>query len=171
MATGVFPSISLKLTFAVAFSLSLAAFSSSRNVHFVPKISLKSSLSSSSPYPRDLAADILSLLGSQRDAARIPVEEADEIRSCLRFLAPFVNLPERPNRRELLADIEEEDEMVRWPPPPVMELARLAVDSGGDPASIQRSLDPTVLKVSLSQRLDFSPAPKAYDFATRGQCK
>uniref|UniRef100_J3MP05 Uncharacterized protein n=2 Tax=Oryza brachyantha TaxID=4533 RepID=J3MP05_ORYBR len=37
--------------------------------------------------------------------------------------------------------------MVMWPPAPVMELARLAVDSGGDPASIHRALDPTMLPV------------------------
>lgn len=37
--------------------------------------------------------------------------------------------------------------MVWWPPKPVMELARLAVDSGGDPAEIHRTLDPTVLAV------------------------
>jgi hypothetical protein len=38
--------------------------------------------------------------------------------------------------------------MVIWPPAPVMELARLAVDSGGDPGAIQRLLDPTMLPVS-----------------------
>lgn len=42
----------------------------------------------------------------------------------------------------------EENEMVWWPPEPVMELARLAVDSGGDPEAIHRALDPTVLLVS-----------------------
>ncbi|PVH65397.1 hypothetical protein PAHAL_2G482800 [Panicum hallii] len=35
-----------------------------------------------------------------------------------------------------------------WPPAPVMELARLAVDSGGDPGAIHRALDPTMLPVS-----------------------
>uniref|UniRef100_A0A0D3GUU9 Uncharacterized protein n=1 Tax=Oryza barthii TaxID=65489 RepID=A0A0D3GUU9_9ORYZ len=35
--------------------------------------------------------------------------------------------------------------MVMWPPAPVMELARLAVDSGGDPGAIHRALDPTML--------------------------
>ena len=43
----------------------------------------------------------------------------------------------------------EEDELVWWPPQPVLELARLAVDSGGDPAAIQRALDPTMITVSL----------------------
>lgn len=37
--------------------------------------------------------------------------------------------------------------MVMWPPAPVMDLARLAVDSGGDPGAIHRALDPTMLPV------------------------
>jgi hypothetical protein len=41
------------------------------------------------------------------------------------------------------------DEMVMWPPAPVMDLARHAVDSGGDPGAIHRALDPTVLPVSV----------------------
>lgn len=47
------------------------------------------------------------------------------------------------NRRS----ISEENELIWWPPAPVMELARLAVDSGGDTGSIQRTLDPTVILV------------------------
>jgi hypothetical protein len=39
--------------------------------------------------------------------------------------------------------------MVMWPPAPVMDLARLAVDSGGDPGAIHRALDPTMLPVSV----------------------
>jgi hypothetical protein len=38
--------------------------------------------------------------------------------------------------------------MIWWPPESVLELARLAVDSGGDPAAIHRLLDPTVIPVS-----------------------
>lgn len=37
--------------------------------------------------------------------------------------------------------------MIWWPPEPVLELARLAVDSGGDPAAIHRALDPTIIPV------------------------
>ncbi len=43
----------------------------------------------------------------------------------------------------------EEDELIWWPPEPVLELARLAIDSGGDPAAIQRALDPTIITVSF----------------------
>ncbi|ERN02210.1 hypothetical protein AMTR_s00045p00211350 [Amborella trichopoda] len=39
------------------------------------------------------------------------------------------------------------DEMVWWPPLPVMELARLAVESGGDPGAIHRTLNPTMIPV------------------------
>jgi len=41
----------------------------------------------------------------------------------------------------------EADEVVMWPPAPVMELARITVDSGGDPGAIHRALDPTMLPV------------------------
>lgn len=36
---------------------------------------------------------------------------------------------------------------MRSPPAPVLEIARLAFDSGGDPGSIQRTLDPTIIYV------------------------
>lgn len=45
--------------------------------------------------------------------------------------------------------VEEENEAVWWPPVAVMELARIAVDSGGDVGAIQRALDPTMIPVSL----------------------
>lgn len=41
----------------------------------------------------------------------------------------------------------EEDELIWWPPQSVLDLARLAVDSGGDPAAIHRALDPTMITV------------------------
>uniref|UniRef100_A0A0D9X2T8 Uncharacterized protein n=1 Tax=Leersia perrieri TaxID=77586 RepID=A0A0D9X2T8_9ORYZ len=44
--------------------------------------------------------------------------------------------------------------MVMWPPAPVMELARIAVDSGGDPGAIHRALDPTMLPVPDAQESD-----------------
>lgn len=45
----------------------------------------------------------------------------------------------------------EENEMVWWPPEPVLELARLALDSAGDPDAIYRALDPTVIPVSSKE--------------------
>lgn len=44
--------------------------------------------------------------------------------------------------------IREDNELIWWPPEPVLELARLAVDSGGDPDAIYRALDPTMFPVS-----------------------
>jgi hypothetical protein len=43
----------------------------------------------------------------------------------------------------------EEYELIWWPPELVLELACLAVDSGGDPATIHRVLDPTIIAVSF----------------------
>lgn len=42
----------------------------------------------------------------------------------------------------------DEDRLVWWPPEPVLELARLAVDSGGDVGAIHRAIDPTPITVS-----------------------
>jgi len=43
----------------------------------------------------------------------------------------------------------EEYEHIWWPPEPVLELARLAIDSSGDLAAIHRVLDPTIIVVSF----------------------
>lgn len=48
----------------------------------------------------------------------------------------------------------EEDELVWWPPQSVLELARLAVDSGGDPGAIHRTLDPAIIPVSFISLLE-----------------
>ncbi|XP_077218962.1 T-box protein [Tasmannia lanceolata] len=133
---------SLPLKFVFVFSFSLAVSSSPSSVK---------SFSS----PKRVASDLISLLGSQEQAARINANEAEDLRSCLRFLVPF-----SPNstqkflrRRDILARHDdqmkrgEDDAHVWWPPAPVMDLARLAVDSAGDPAAIHRALDPTVLSV------------------------
>ncbi|KAK9146936.1 hypothetical protein Sjap_006839 [Stephania japonica] len=115
---------------------------------------------------KSVASDLIALLGSRAEASRINKSEAKALRSCFKFL---VHPPLAPNsielgsgRREMVqrfdwrwtlesVDGEDrtavEDELVWWPPEPVMELARIAVDSGGDPAEIHRALDPTVLIV------------------------
>ncbi|XP_068660131.1 uncharacterized protein [Aristolochia californica] len=148
--------ISLTLKVAFIFSLSLAVTSSPSSIVF-PRFSSPLSVKASSP--QKAAADLLGLLGSREQASRINPKEAKDFKSCLRFLVPFsptsYNQQFRKvpfGRRDLLAlDVRrtkrEEDEMVWWPPLSVMELARLAVDSGGDPAAIHRALDPTMLPV------------------------
>ncbi|XP_058076624.1 uncharacterized protein LOC131225177 [Magnolia sinica] len=149
------PSLPLKFAFVFSFSLAISA-SSSTSPSFLPFSFIRSPTSHSSP--KTAASNLLSLLGSQEQAARIKLKEAEDLRSCLRFLVPF-----SPNSSEKFQKLSlgcrdlidgrrrlterEEDELVWWPPEPVMELARLAVDSGGDPAAIHRALDPTTLPV------------------------
>ncbi|WOL04036.1 hypothetical protein Cni_G12757 [Canna indica] len=149
-------SLPFKLAFSIsfAFSLTLSASFPTALPPF-PKIqsfiALKSSASPQPPpplppsSPRTFAAHLLALLGSPHDAARVPAAEAREIRSCLRFLVPLSSHPQGESGN--LCRRHDADYMVWWPPEPVLELARLAVDSGGDPAVIQRALDPTPLPV------------------------
>ena len=118
-----------------------------------------SSVASSFPNHKASASDIVALLGTRQQASQISAKEARQLRSCFKFLVPFT-----PNSigsasgdwsicRRLWSKEgdgqcrREENELVWWPPEPVMELARLAVDSGGDPAAIHRTLDPTMIPV------------------------
>jgi len=152
--------LSLKLAFtlslAVSFSVSCCASSSS-----------SSSPGTSASSPQAVAADLLSVLAGPRAAARVPAAEASRLHACLRFLAPAnptaskVSSWSRGGPRKFLlegcdAGAAEADEMVMWPPAPVLELARLAVDSGGDPGAIHRALDPTMLPVSVYAQFSHS---------------
>jgi hypothetical protein len=135
------PILSLKLAFAVAFAVSFSV-----------------SCCAAPPSPRAVAADLLAVLAGPGAAARVPpAAESARLRACLRFLSPVLPLPaaaaisEGRAARKVLVErggADEADGMVMWPPAPVMELARLAVDSGGDPGAIHRALDPTMLPVS-----------------------
>ncbi|XP_024027504.1 uncharacterized protein LOC21394103 [Morus notabilis] len=147
---------SLSLQFTILFSLSLSAAYSISS-------SLKSlSLSAPSGAPKATPSDLLSLLGPKRRSSAVNPLVAQELKSCFKFLVPFT--PNRnetvrgswfSHRRSLRPDRnggrtrreEEENELVWWPPRPVLELARLAVDSGGDPGAIHRALDPTIIPV------------------------
>jgi hypothetical protein len=158
-------SLPQRLAFAVSFTLSFSLSTSSLPVPFsLPKTTSKPytfpSFSSLSPSPpsntQSFASDLLSLLATPSDRkSPIPADETQQLSSCLKFLVPFTPEKCSYSRRVILEDsIREgdekwENEMVWWPPEPVMDLARLAVDSGSDPAAIQRSLDPTVLPVSV----------------------
>ncbi|PKA58435.1 hypothetical protein AXF42_Ash013941 [Apostasia shenzhenica] len=167
------PSLSLKSAVTFALSFSIALTSASTSLQFLPifpsKLSLKSfssayasSSSSSHCSPsvsEKLAADVLSLLGSKRDASRVLVEEAQGGEKIM---------GERRRRTQI-----EEDEMVRWPPVAVMELSRLAVDSSGDPGTIQRSLDPTVLPIPdveglKKDKCQLTRTPNGYRFSNKG---
>ncbi|XP_043710039.1 uncharacterized protein LOC122658939 isoform X2 [Telopea speciosissima] len=164
---------SICFKFSIVLSLSLAVSSSS---------------ASSSTTPKASASDILSLLGSREQASTVNPKAAQELRSCFKFLVPFHPVPsekeyetfcirgrnflsaeegsKRKFARKFISDPkrEQEDELVWWPPEPVMELARIAVDSGGDPAAIQRILDPTPLPVpdvegSIKDRCELTRTP------------
>lgn len=150
---------SVSLQFTIVFSLSLSA------AYSISSSSLKSlSPSAGSGAPKATPSDLLSLLGPKRRSSAVNPLVAQELKSCFKFLVPFT--PNRnetvrgswfSHRRSLRSDRnggrttreEEENELVWWPPRPVLELARLAVDSGGDPGAIHRALDPTIIPVSL----------------------
>ncbi|PHT98954.1 hypothetical protein BC332_32102 [Capsicum chinense] len=138
--------------FAFFFSLSLAtSYTVTSTSTFSSFRKLK--LPSSSAVPKACAADLLALLGPPQQASAVNSQEARQLRSCFKFLVPLTPSSESRNRRFLsskLSDrrsVKEENELIWWPPEPVMELARLSVDSGGDTAAIQRTLDPTVIPV------------------------
>ncbi|CAM8960073.1 unnamed protein product [Rhodiola kirilowii] len=132
---------------------------SSLSVRLAFVFSVSVTASSFSPPPQfDLKAtvpDLLALLGSKQQATTVNHRVADDLKSCFKFLVPFAPAVLRvsgfESRRALRgvskSQREKEDELVWWPPEPVMELARLAVDSRGDPAAIHRALDPKMLTV------------------------
>ncbi|RVW83126.1 putative ribonuclease H protein [Vitis vinifera] len=151
-----YPSLSLR--FAFVLSLSFAASHSSSSPFHLTRTAPPPSPSSFRNLKAS-ASDVVALLGTRQQASQINAEEARQLRSCFKFLVPFT-----PNsiglasggwsiRRRLRLKKgngrcrREEDELVWWPPAPVLELARLAFDSGGDPAAIHRTLDPTMIRI------------------------
>ncbi|CAL5397304.1 unnamed protein product [Camellia sinensis] len=150
------PSLSIRFAFVVSLSLAASYTSSSSSSSFPPFstfLKLNPSPPNNPSTPKATPSDLLSLLGTPSQASSIDPNLAKELRSCLKFLVPFSPIPRsRPLLRGLADSISnrkwnEENELVWWPPAPVMELARLAVDSGGDPDAIYRALDPTIIPV------------------------
>ncbi|GMP60466.1 hypothetical protein CsSME_00023323 [Camellia sinensis var. sinensis] len=150
------PSLSIRFAFVVSLSLAASYTSSSSSSSFPPFstfLKLNPSPPNNPSTPKATPSDLLSLLGTPSQASSIDPNLAKELRSCLKFLVPFSPIPRsRPLLRGLPDSISnrkwnEENELVWWPPAPVMELARLAVDSGGDPDAIYRALDPTIIPV------------------------
>ncbi|CAI9102123.1 OLC1v1000342C1 [Oldenlandia corymbosa var. corymbosa] len=162
MGLGKPPLLSLK--FAVVFSLSVAAATTttSSSLSFPKAKTQNLSINSA---PKATTKDLISLLGSPQQASTVNAEVAQKFKSCFKFLVPFsphaascsVNHSSRRSLRsdKFIVDCgkganEDErfyNELIWWPPAPVLELARLAVDSGGDPGAIHRTLDPTVIPV------------------------
>ncbi|ESQ32231.1 hypothetical protein EUTSA_v10005730mg [Eutrema salsugineum] len=141
------------LRFTIFISFSLAAASSFK---------LSASHSPSS-LPKATADDLLSVLGPPSAASTLNPIVSREIRSCLKFLVPFKPDKSGPESGrcslrtglcsgkidavERRSKFEDDNSLVWWPPEPILELARLAVDSGGDPGAIQRTLDPEMIPV------------------------
>ncbi|KAM7474070.1 hypothetical protein LguiB_021313 [Lonicera macranthoides] len=160
------PSLSLKFAFLLSLSLYTTTTSSSSSSRLSFKSHSSPSPSLSKPKPKASAADLLSLLGTKQQASSVNPKVAEELKSCFKFIVPFSphtqplcasrsntrslrrvlnSRPEcKPGRRE---EEEVDNNLVWFPPAPVMELARIAVDSGGDAGAIHRALDPTIIPV------------------------
>ncbi|KAL3629919.1 hypothetical protein CASFOL_026231 [Castilleja foliolosa] len=137
-------STSLPLKFAFLFSLSLASAASLTTTAAFPlqfrrRPRTKSSCSlSPTTRHKAKASDLLSLLGPPQQAESVNSQVARDLWSCFKFLVPYNQTPTIRRRRSQ----NQIDELVLWPPVPVLELARLALDSGADPGAIHRALDP-----------------------------
>ncbi|KAL5566377.1 hypothetical protein UlMin_029541 [Ulmus minor] len=176
------PSLSLKFTIFISLSLSSSyCLSSSSFPPFFHKPISRSSLPSS---PKATPSDLLSLLGPKSLSSKVNPLVAQELNSCFKFLVPVSpngvkTVPERCFPRRSLRSKRyggrsrrEEDELVRWPPQPVLDLARLAVDSGGDSGAIHRVLDPTVIQVpdvegSKEDRCELTRTPYGRRFISK----
>ncbi|GKC87092.1 hypothetical protein Tco_1147741 [Tanacetum coccineum] len=142
-------SIPMKLALIISFSLTASSYSEPPSLRkFISK----------KPQVKATARDILSLLGTQKQASSVHPQIATQLQSCFNFLVPFTPTTTHSNllinrkiQSVVVNDYENDDVNVKvWAPPEsVLEIARLAFDSGGDPGSIQRTLDPTMLYVSL----------------------
>ncbi|KAL0335481.1 UNVERIFIED_CONTAM: hypothetical protein Sradi_4760000 [Sesamum radiatum] len=152
-------SSSLSLKFVFLFSLSLAGAASFTTGYpatflFPRKPRTKASYTlSPSTRPKATVSDLLSLLGPPSQAESVNSQVARDLRSCFKFLVPCnQTVTARRSLRPKLSlsptrSRKEIDELILSPPAPVLELARLAVDSGGDPGAIHRTLDPTIIPV------------------------
>ncbi|KAK6911588.1 hypothetical protein RJ641_023681 [Dillenia turbinata] len=138
---------------SLALSLSFAAVYCSSQSFRNSSISFPKSVSSSRP--KASTSDLLSLLSTRSQSSKVNPNIADSLKSCLKFLVPPSPIQVSEDFRKCSIkhrDIKEEkegvvNELIWWPPESVLELARLALDSGGDPDAIHRALDPTVLPV------------------------
>ncbi|KAL0718102.1 hypothetical protein Bca4012_067424 [Brassica carinata] len=161
------------IRFTIFISVSLAAASS-----------IKLSASHSPPSrPRATADELLTVLGPSSAAAyTVKPTVYRELRSCLKFLVPFQPREPKPEsgrcslrtglcsgridavERRSLSEEDDYNSLVWWPPEAVLELARLAVDSGGDPGSIHRALDPTIIPVPRTNKCQLTRTPYGRHF-------
>lgn len=147
--------LSLRFTFLLSLSVTASYSVASR-----PTLSRKSSPAAPPKTPKATPSDLLSLLGPSDRSPPVNPLVAGELASCFRFLVPSSPAASdcgHHNKdcfiRQKLSGVgissrREEDQLVWWPPEPVLELARLAFDSGGDPDAVHRTLDPSIVPVS-----------------------
>nr|GEU29599.1 hypothetical protein [Tanacetum cinerariifolium] len=138
----------MKLALIISFSLTASSYT--------PQSHSLRKFISKKPQVKATARDILSLLGTQKQASSVHPQIATQLQSCFNFLVPFTPTTSHSNllvnrkiQSVVVNDYENDDVNVKvWAPPEsVLEIARLAFDSGGDPGSIHRTLDPTMLYV------------------------
>ncbi|KAI3676023.1 hypothetical protein L1987_85619 [Smallanthus sonchifolius] len=147
-------SLPLKFAFILSFSLTAASSSPTTPNSFSIRTFNSNKPSASATAT---AGDILSLLGTPQQASSVDPQVAAELKSCFKFLVPFnptsrsdlgIRFPRQTlNSKRRCDSLSHENELVWSPPASVFEIARLAFDSGGDPGSIQRTLDPTIIYV------------------------
>lgn len=113
--------------------------------------------------PAKIAANLVALLGSEEEARSVDPDLAKELLSCLRFLVPrvvsrrgfefrdgeikngIVETRRGFEFRKWMAKVQDErvNKLIWWPPTSVMELARSAVEWGGDHSIVERALNST----------------------------
>ncbi|KAL7599112.1 hypothetical protein Lser_V15G27150 [Lactuca serriola] len=162
-------SLPLKIAFIISFSLIASSSSYSPptpnpRYHFisVPKVNSKKPSATTAT-----AGDILALLGTPQHVASIDPQVVAELQSYFKFIVPFnpttntppgycfnlinrlsqsltesrIRFPRRTLNSKPRRDAESyQNELIWSPPTPVLEIARLAFDSGGDPGLIPRSV-------------------------------
>ncbi|KAK9735461.1 hypothetical protein RND81_04G206900 [Saponaria officinalis] len=147
MRTNFMHPLTSSLKFALFLSFSFTTTSAARHL----------------PLPKATTVDLLSLLGPTDRTSKIDPRVARDLWSCLKFLVPFNRTSDFSgaglvNRRSTLEEVfgsggggrnreSVENELVWWPPEAVLELARLSVDSGGNPDVVYLALDPTPISV------------------------
>ncbi|KAH9299120.1 hypothetical protein KI387_030802, partial [Taxus chinensis] len=147
-----FPSIAGRSLVSATSQLPL----SRRAPIYLAAIRAKSTAAIKDVDPAKIAAKLVALLGSEEEAATVEPDLAKELLSCLRFLVPHAAAYPEPlsvwrgfESRKWTVPFKDKriNELIWWPPSAVMEVARSAVECGGDPAVIQQALNPTLYQV------------------------
>nr|XP_043621156.1 uncharacterized protein LOC122592896 [Erigeron canadensis] len=157
MGNPILSSLPLKLAFILSFSLtSSSSFPFSQNNNNFQNNNNSTRKSNSKKPISATAGDILSLLGTPQQASSVNPQVAAELKSCFKFLVPCTPIvnsaatdfgPRRMLRNSERRRRDSENELVWSPPVPVLEIARLAFEAGGDGRFLDFTLDPTIINV------------------------